>query len=157
MTLVRENRNKLILANLIKGPNRVPVCIMWDKNDQRFFIVQTSFLSTGANKQEMEKPKKQDETPMLANPDIKFNEEWRGAEINTFFCTSETGIKRQDSYRVEQDFEGLFGKKKNTIHLNLKKIYFKVSLHQRSTIFTEARRTTPPKTSRFQMIFKYFT
>ena len=93
---------------------------MWDKNDQRFFIVQTSYLSTGANKQEAEKPKKQDESPMLANADFKFSEEWRGAEINTFFCTSETGIKRQDSYRVENNFEGLFGKKKKHPKLSKK-------------------------------------
>lgn len=89
---------------------------------------------------------------MLANADFKFNEEFRGAEINTFFCTSETGIKRQDSYRVENNFEGLFGKKKKIIYFKHEK-YFKGSLRQRSTISTEARKMTPPKTLKFLLFY----
>lgn len=85
---------------------------MWDKNDQRFFIVQTAYYNAG-NKDsivtEQEQKKKVEESPLLIN-DLKFNEEWKGYEVNTFFCTSETGIKRQDSMKVDKDFEGLFGK-----------------------------------------------
>jgi len=71
--------------------------------------VQTSYLNVGTKPEEV-KDKKLDESSILPNPELKFVEEWKGQEINTFFCTSETGIKRQDSYRVENDFEGLFGR-----------------------------------------------
>lgn len=79
---------------------------MWDKNDQRFFIVQTSYHNAGV-KQEDLKPK-EEESPFLPNHELKFSEEWKGYDINTFFCTSETGIKKQDNYRVETNFEALF-------------------------------------------------
>ena len=105
---------------LSKGATRVPVSIMWDKNDPRFFIVQTSYYNTG-QKQEGEQIKKQDDSALMPNAELKFNEEWKGYDINTFFCTSETGIKRQDHFRVESDFEGLFGK--FLFYLNIMKIY----------------------------------
>ena len=92
------------------APNRVPVCIMWDKNDQRFFIVQTSYYNSGVKSEPEQAQRRKDESPLLAGGELKFNEEWKGYDINTFFCTSETGIKKQDNYRVENDFEALFGK-----------------------------------------------
>ena len=56
---------------------------MWDKNDQRFFIVQTSYLNVGTKPEEV-KDKKLDESSILPNPELKFVEEWKGQEINTF-------------------------------------------------------------------------
>lgn len=106
------NRNYLFKYFILIciGTNRVPVAIMWDKNDPRFFVAQTAYYNPGnKEKAASSEQKRPDESPLFST-DLKLNEEWKGYEINTFFCTSETGIKRQDSYRVESDFEGLFGK-----------------------------------------------
>ena len=35
-------------------------------------------------------------------------EEYKGKEIYTFFCTSEVGIKIQDSQKIGKEVEGVF-------------------------------------------------
>ena len=82
-----------VFMNFELEGNRAAVEVLWDKNDPRFFVVQTMYLKSQKTE----------------NSENKLVEEFKGKEISTFFCTSETGIKRQDNYRLGEDFEGLFG------------------------------------------------
>ena len=49
--------------------------------------------------------------------DFKMAEEFRGKEVATFFCTSENGIKHQDTYKIENGIEGVFGKLKKNFYI----------------------------------------
>lgn len=85
------------------GPNRVPIDVLWDKNDGRFFVALTTYLGGSKKNEPDEKNENND------NLEVKYDDHYKGKEISTFFCTGETGIKRQDNYRLNENFEGLFG------------------------------------------------
>jgi len=104
------------------SPNRVPVEAYWDQNDARLFGVETEFIKdlskgdsqeldaeiTGVNLgKELEA--EGDEEGRVGGLGGEKEEEFTGKTIETYFVTSDYGVKRQDVVKFEEGEETLLG------------------------------------------------
>jgi intraflagellar transport protein 140 len=87
------------------SPNRIPIEIIWDYNDQRIFGIQTEYARDNNEEVEIKDDKKK---------------EYFGSEFFILFYTSEYGIKKQESHRINREIQGLFA-------LSIPSIYFIVA------------------------------
>jgi intraflagellar transport protein 140 len=89
------------------SPNRIPIEFIWDFSDPRLFGVQTEYAKDLSEENYL-------------NSDEKKKKEWYGSEFFIFFYTSEYGIKKQESHRINRDIQGIFS-------LCIPSIYFIIS------------------------------
>ena len=90
------------------SPNRIPIEFIWDFSDTRLFGVQTEYAKDLT-----------EDNYMNVNDDKK-KKEWYGSEFFVFFYTSEYGIKKQESHRINREIQGIFS-------LCIPSIYFIIS------------------------------
>ena len=98
-------------------PNRIPIEAFWDQMDARLLAVETEYAKLGG---EASSPDTKGEEGKAAAFDaIKTEEieddfrnkkeEFKGKTLETFFVTTDYGIKRQDVVKFEEGEETLLG------------------------------------------------
>jgi intraflagellar transport protein 140 len=96
------------------SPNRIPIEIIWDINDYRLFGIYTEYA-----KEEVKDSDKDEHfgqtlnTPSNLNPTQAYSSQenettWVGSEFTLFFYTSEYGILKQESHKINKDIQGVF-------------------------------------------------
>ena len=95
-------------------PNRVPIEAFWDQQDPRLLAIETEFSMSGdanLNAEFDEKPLNE-RTVEETDEDfgnIEKKEEFTGKTIETFFVTTDYGVKRQDVIKFDACEETLLG------------------------------------------------
>jgi intraflagellar transport protein 140 len=101
------------------SPNRIPIEILFDVQDHRLFGVQTEFAKdmNDENKNGLSSDIKPEYS---ISPRDDEKKEFYGSEFFIFFYTTEYGILKQESHKINSSIQGIFA-------LNIPSIWFLVS------------------------------
>lgn len=99
--------------------NRIPVEAFWDQNDSRLLCVETEFAKIDEeSKEESKTGEKKEQTDLNQIKDSEIEDDFfkrskeeafQGKTLETFFVTTDYGIKRQDVVKFEEGEETLLG------------------------------------------------
>ena len=99
------------------SPNRIPIEAFWDQQDARLLAIETEYAQL-----DKEEAKKSEETKGAPATDLNAikeseieddfrqkKEEFTGKTLETYFVTTDYGIKRQDVIKFDEGEETLLG------------------------------------------------
>ena len=85
----------------------------WDQNDPRLFGIETEYVKDLSKETEVEESQVMGRDFDLDEANTGFSkkgkEEFQGKTIETYFVTSDYGVKRQDVINFEEGEEALLG------------------------------------------------
>lgn len=84
------------------SPDRIPIEAFWDQEDPRLLAVETEFAKA-STQDDVVKDIEEDDSKH------KKKDDFEGKTVETFFVTTDYGIKKQDSVKFEEGEETLLG------------------------------------------------
>ena len=100
------------------SPNRIPIEAFWDQQDARLLAVETEYAKLNGDQSKPEETKEEakgaDAFAAIKESEIEDDfrqkkEEFQGKTLETFFVTTDYGIKRQDIIKFDEGEETLLG------------------------------------------------
>lgn len=91
------------------NPNRIPIEAFWDQSDPRLLAVETEYANLDEPTDEGVQNFGDVKVTDIENDFKKKAEEFTGKTIETFFVTTDYGVKRQDTIKFEESDETLLG------------------------------------------------
>ena len=102
------------------SPNRIPIEAFWDQQDARLLAVETEYAKLSGDASKPEETKEESKGAQaeafaaIKESEIEDDfrqkkEEFQGKTLETFFVTTDYGIKRQDIIKFDEGEETLLG------------------------------------------------